>query len=200
MPLRLGPLKLSVPWTKHDPYWDYFINAPPEDPKNMVAASIRDLPEGRVYPVKSELHSPDITTAHIKELATFLGSNKCAVVELKGANGAEPQLPRAVLFGLHSEYDPKTALGVGGQSADLKGGFVAFWIGSYIRELGYHATRAGTEHGERLAAAARMGVLDGKGSLRSKQGGPYLFIADVILTDLPLVADVEEASPFPPMS
>jgi hypothetical protein len=193
-------LKLPFPWAEDDPYWDYFINAPPADPKNMTAAAVQDLPEGRVYPVKSELHSPDITAAQIKELARFLGSNECVVVELKLPDGAQPELPRAVLLGLHSEYDPKTALGVGGQTAALNGGFVAFWIGSYIRELGYHATRAGTEHGEKLAVAAGMGILDGKGSLRTRQRGPYLCIADVILTDLPLASDAEEASPFPPTS
>jgi hypothetical protein len=186
-----------------DPWWDFFINSPPTDPNNLVAASLPRMSEGRVFPVKSDLHSPVVTSDQIKELATFLGADECKIVSLLepasptvGPDSHLP-LPFAVVCALRSEHDPKRALGIGGQAPALTAGFVSFLVSAYIRELGYQGTRTGKDHAEELAVAAGMGVMDSRGRLRQKPRRSYLYVADIIRTDLPLAADAEVVSPWP---
>lgn len=187
--MRLGPIKIGKD-TADDPYWDGFINRPLADPANSLAAAIRGAREGQVYPVKSETHSPDIQAKHIKELATFFGADFVGIVRVKPDD--HPELPFAIICGLKAEYPTWQAMGVGGQAPVLKGAFVTFNLGAYIREFGFNATRVGDADGERLAAVAGLGSLDRGGRLVSPHAKPYAYVADVIRTDLPLQPDGEE--------
>ena len=85
MALRLGPLK--IPWLgkdsrEDDPYWDFFINTPPADLANTVTEMIRSAPEGNIFPTKAELHTPEITSSHVKELAAYLGTDLIGIARL----------------------------------------------------------------------------------------------------------------------
>ena len=77
MALRIGPLNL--PWRgknthKDDPYWDFFINTPAADLANTVTDMIRNAPEGNVFPTRTELHTPEITSSHVKGMAEYFGA------------------------------------------------------------------------------------------------------------------------------
>ena len=83
--MRLGPLK--IPWLgkgsrEDDPYWDFFINTPPADLANTVTEMIRSAPEGNIFPTKAELHTPEITSSHVKELAAYLGTDLIGIARL----------------------------------------------------------------------------------------------------------------------
>ena len=85
MSLRLGSLK--IPWLgkeshANDPYWEFFINAPPADLANTVIEMVRNAPEGNIFPTKAELHTPQITSSHVKELARYLGTDLVGIAKL----------------------------------------------------------------------------------------------------------------------
>ena len=193
MALRLGPLK--IPWPgktprKDDPYWDFFINTPPADIANTVTEMIRKAPEGNVFPTKAELHTPEITSGHVKELARYLGADLVAIAKLSEANGAPGEdHPFAVICVVQAEYDPRTARGIGGQASVQKGLFITFVLSAWIRELGFRATAAPHPDAEKLAAAAGLGTLNTEGRLVTPQHGAAVHVANMIRTDLPLAAD-----------
>ena len=73
-------LRRLVPWldrdpSESDPYWNHFINTPAADAANTVIDMIRRAPEGNVFPTRADLHTPEITSTHLKELAYYLGLN-----------------------------------------------------------------------------------------------------------------------------
>jgi hypothetical protein len=193
--LRLGPLRIPWPGSEKDPYWDTFVNRPVSDARNLTQEALRS-PGGAVNPTKADLHSPEITTDHLKQLAGFLGAERVGVVRLKSAenpadDGSEVY-PFVVVCGVRTDYDPRTAVGVGGQTAVRNGRFVTFTLAAYIRELGYRATNQLPANEQQLAAAAGFGRLDAEGRLVSPGGRPRLHVADeVIHTDLPLAPDGE---------
>jgi len=83
--LRLGPFK--IPWGskdshQDDPYWGFFINTPPADLANTVTEMIRSAPEGNVFPTRAELHTPEITSSHVKDLARYLGTDLVGIARL----------------------------------------------------------------------------------------------------------------------
>src|ERR1051326_8923491 len=138
MTLRLGPLRIPWPGSEpDDPYWDTFVNRPVADPRNLTQEALRS-PGGAVYPTKSDVHSPEITTDHRKTLAQFFGAERVGVVRLKRpedpADGSEAY-PFVVVCAVKTDYDPRKALGVGGQTAVRNGRFVTFTLAAYIREL-----------------------------------------------------------------
>lgn len=195
MPLRIGPLRL--PWKRprsgNDPYWDAFINRPPADIWNMMPEIIGKAPEGAVFPTRTELHTPEVTASHVKELALYLHAQCVGIVDL---SKQDPEIARgypfAVVCGVHAEHDPYTAAGVGGQAPVQNGQFVTFIVAAYIRETGYRATmkiEVPREQRERLAVAAGLGRLNGDGRLAVAKHGTRIHVADVIFTDLPLAAD-----------
>jgi len=190
--LRLGPL--TIPWPRaadrDDPYWDFFIHTSPRDPANSVTDIIRRAPEGAVNPTKADIHSPEITSSHIKELARFLGADLVGVARLEtpAADDGEAY-PFAVVSVVQAEHDPRRAAGIGGQVPVQKALYVTFVLSAYIRELGYRATAAPDPDAERLAAKARLGTLDVAGRLVTPRYGSRVYVADVIRTDLPLAAD-----------
>lgn len=192
MPLKLGPLRL--PWQKSDaeddPFWDAYINRPPTDLRNMVPEIIRKAPEGTVYPTQSELHTPAVTSSHIKELGLYLHAELVGIADLSKLDPEIAQgYPYAVVCAVRADYDPRTSPGVGGQSPVQNGQYVSFIVSAYIRELGFRATTKLDAPREQLAVAAGLGKLTSDGRLTVRKHGTRIHIADIIFTDLPLVAD-----------
>ena len=197
MALRLGPL--TIPWrqpgSRHpatklradDPYWDFFINTPPADLANSITELIRSAPEGNVFPTKAELHTPEISSSHVKELARYLGTDLVGIAKLDPheADG----YPFAVVCVVRAEYDPREAPGIGGQVPAQNGLFITFVLSAWIRELGFRATALADPDGEKLAAAAGLGTLNPDGRLVTPKYGTRVHVANVIRTDLPLAAD-----------
>jgi len=200
--LRLGPLK--IPWVgknihKDDPYWDFFINTPPADLANTVTEMIRSAPEGNVFPTKAELHTPDITSSHVKELARYLGTDLVGIARLtppsplprggEGKGEEDSNYPFAVICAVQADYDPRQAPGIGGQVPVQKGLFITFVLSAWIRELGFRATAVLDPNAERLAVAAGLGALNAEGRLVTPKFGIRVHVANVIRTDLPLAPD-----------
>ncbi len=194
--MRLGPLK--IPWVgkdshKDDPYWDFFINTPPADLANTVTEMIRSAPDGNVFPTKAELHTPEITSSHVKELARYLGTDLIGIAQLdptaSGKADAKEIYPFAVICAVQADYDPRQAPGIGGQVPVQKGLFITFVLSAWIRELGFRATAALDPDAERLAVAAGLGTLNSEGRLVTPQLGTRVHVANVIRTDLPLAPD-----------
>jgi len=173
---------------RDDPYWDFYINTPPADPANLLRDVIRNAPEGNVFPTKADLHTPEVTTSHVKEMARYLGADLVGVTTLDGDDAGHPF---AIVCAVRAGDDPGQARGIGGQIPVQNGLFVTFVLSAWIRELGFRATAAplldGTRlDGARLAVAAKLGTLDPTGKLVTAELGTRVHIADVIRTDLPL--------------
>jgi len=217
--LRLGPLTLSWPGRdsrKNDPYWDSFINTPPADLANTVTEMIRNAPEGNIFPTKADIHTPEITSSHVKELAKYLGANLVGIASLPSplpspkergdsdasslasilpsppgrgeGEGLEPY-PFAVVCAVRAEYDPRTSPGIGGQVPVQNGLFITFVLSAWIRELGFRAAAAPDLNAEKLAAVAGLGKIDADGRLVTPQYGNQVHVANIIRTDLPLEPD-----------
>jgi hypothetical protein len=188
---------LRAPWQRSgagdDPYWDAFINRPPADVRNMIPELIANAPEGNIFPTPSELHSPDVTSSHVKELARYLDARLCGIVDL---SKQDPEVARgypfAIVTAVRAEQDPYTSPGVGGQAPVQAGQFVTFIMAAWIRETGFRGTmkiEVSREERERLAVAAGLGKLNGDGRLTVPKYGTKIHVADPIFTDLPMVAD-----------
>jgi hypothetical protein len=203
--LRLGPLKF--PWLekdthKDDPYWDIFINTPAADLTNTVTEMIRNAPEGNVFPTKAELHTPEITSSHVKGMAQYFGAELVGITKLSLNENFSPRplaedskgegdaaYPFAIICAVHADYDPRKAPGIGGQMPVQNGLFISFVLSAWIRELGFHATAAPDPDAEKLAAAAGLGTLNQEGRLVTPQFGANVHVAHVIRTDLPMAPD-----------
>ena len=180
---------VKLPWRgarrRDDPYWDFFINTPPADPTNLLANAIRNAPEGNVFPTKADLHTPDVTASHVKEMARYLGADLVGITALDHDDAGHAF---AIVCAVRADDDPRQAAGIGGQVPVQNGLFVTFVLSAWIRELGYRASTAPELDGARLAVAARLGTLDGAGRLVTPEYGTRVHVADVIRTDLPLTA------------
>jgi len=175
---------------RDDPYWDFFINTPPADLANTVAEMIRKAPEGNVFPMKAELHTPEITSRHVKGMAEYFGAALTGIARLDGNDPTNPEsFPFAVICAVPAEYDPRKAAGIGGQVPVQNGLFITFVLSAWIRELGFRATPAPQPGDERLAAQARLGTLNSEGRLVTLQFGDKVYVANAIRTDLPLAPD-----------
>ena len=179
---------LKSPWRRtarrsRDPYWDFFINTPPADRANSVLDVIRKAPEGNVFPTKADLHTPEITASHVKEMARYLGADLVGIATLDADDAG---YPFAVVCAVRADNDPREAPGIGGQVPVQNGLFVTFVLSAWIRELGYRASMAAALDAARLAVAAKLGTLDRAGKLVTTEYGTRVHVADVIRTDLPL--------------
>ena len=186
MPSRAGWLK--IPWRRADrrqldPYWDFFIKTPPADRANSVIDVIRKAPEGNVFPTRADLHSPEVTASHVKEMARYLGADLVGITRLDSDDAGHPF---AIVCAVRADDDPREAAGIGGQVPVQNGLFITFVLGAWIRELGYRASTAPSLDSARLAVAAELGTLDRTGKLLTAQYGTHVHVADVIRTDLPL--------------
>jgi hypothetical protein len=206
--LQLGSPKF--PWFKkdshkNDPYWDFFIKTPPADLANTVTEMIRNAPDGNVFPTKAELHTPEITSSHVKGMAEYFGAELVGIAKLNnlsplppgegqgeghpGKGGGDDVYPFAIICAVHADYDPRTSPGIGGQVPVQNGLFITFVLCSWIRELGFRASAAPDPDANKLAAAVRLGTLDREGRLVTAKFGANVHIADVIRTDLPMAPD-----------
>jgi hypothetical protein len=168
---------------------------------NTVTEMIRSAPDGNIFPTKAELHTPDITSSHVKELAGYLGTDLIGIARLDAASSTPPRVgdgkgegdntsyPFAVICAVQADYDPQKALGIGGQVPVQKGLFITFVLSAWIRELGFRATTTLDPNAEELAAAAGLGKLNADGRLVTPQYGTQVHVANVIRTDLPLAPD-----------
>jgi len=188
---------LRLPWRRSgagdDPYWDAFINRPPADRRNTIPEIIGKATEGSVFPTIYDLHSPNVTSKHVKELATYLRAVLVGIVDL---GKQDPALARgyqyAIVCAVKAEYDPYTSPGVGGQTAIQAGQYVTFIMAAWTREMGFRGTMkiaTTREERERLAVAAGLGTLTGDGRFTTPKYGTKIHIADIIFTDLPMLAD-----------
>jgi hypothetical protein len=186
---------LKIPWIgkdshKDDPFWDFFINTAPADLTNTVTEMIRNAPEGNVFPSKTELHTPEITSSHVKGMAEYFGAELVGIVKLnEDKTAAGESYPFAVICAVRADYDPGEATGIGGQVPVQNGLFITFVLSAWIRELGFRASAAPDPDAEKLAAAAGLGRLDANGRLVTEKLGANVHVANVIRTDLPLAAD-----------
>ena len=194
--MKIGPITLPFGKSEDDPYWEAFINRPAVDPRNAVDEVLRHAAGGAVNPTRIELHTPEITSAHLKELATFLGAEQVGIVRLgdtvSGDAGEHDGFPFAIVCAVKADYDPRSAPGIGGQVPVRNGRYVTFILASYIREMGYRATNQEPADAHRLAAAAGLGTLSAEGRLVPTRRGTHIHVADeVVHTDLPLAPDGE---------
>lgn len=175
---------------RDDPYWDFFINTPPADLTNTVTELLRNAPEGNVFPTPADIHTPEVTAQHVKDLARYLGAELVGIARLETNNAANPDdYAFAVLCAVRAEYDPRVSPGIGGQVPVQNGLFITFVLSAWIRELGFRASVTPYLESETLAARAGLGTLNAQGRLVTPQFGAQVYVADPICTDLPLAAD-----------
>jgi epoxyqueuosine reductase len=198
MAIRLGRWLLSRWFTggTRDPLWDHFIYRAPADPKNNLTAALQGAPEGRIYPVKTEVSDPHTMSRQIKELARWFGADLVGIAALQQAHTqpggqSDTQYPSAIVCTIATDYDPREAQGLGGQLAVQNGAVVNHHLRNYIRELGYRASIGGADPFA-VAAAAGLGTLDSSGRLVASTRGVHIHVADAILTDLPLAPDAPQ--------
>jgi hypothetical protein len=186
---------VKFPWSKKsshrdDPYWDFFINTPPADLTNTVTEMIRKAPEGNIFPAKAELHTPEITTRHVKGMAEYFGAALVGIAKLDPGTEDNPEgHPFAVLCAVSADDNPRSSPGIGGQVPVQNGLFITFVLSAWIRELGFRATAKRDVDAEKLAAQARLGSLNNAGRLVTPGFGANIHVADAVFTDLPLAAD-----------
>jgi hypothetical protein len=214
MAAKFGRWLLSRWFTggSRDPLWDHFINRTPADPKNNLTPALQGAPEGRIYPVKTEVSDPQTMSRQIKELAQWFGADLVGIAALQpaylqpggqsdAAGGSKEvtertqdsarQYPFAVVCAIATDYDPQEAKGLGGQLTVQNGAVVNHHLRNYIRELGYRASVGGADP-LAVAVAAGLGTLDRSGRLVTKIRSAHIHVADAILTDLPLAPDVPQ--------
>jgi hypothetical protein len=181
-----------------DPYEDFYLNAEVADPRNLIVNRIRQAPEGSVFAIKSDTHTPEVMAAHVKELGRFFGAEAVHIAAtadlhleqaIPGEDGAPLDLPFAVIMLFRADHDFRESPGIGGHVGALKGAFATFQVSAIIREFGFRATRVSLPDPDRAASSLGLGKLDGSGRLKTARLGTKLHIADVILTDLPIKPD-----------
>ena len=196
--MKLGGARSLWPWRNkaEDAYERFYRESPAADARNLIVNRIREAPEGSVFAVKSDTHTPAVMSAHIKELGRFFRADLVRIVELAGlsagaAAAAGPDgkewrdLPYAVVCGFRAEHDPRDAPGIGGHAVALKGAFATFQISAIIREFGFRATKQSGLDPEQVAVAAGIGALNKDGRIAVPGFGSKIHLADLILTDLP---------------
>ena len=176
-----------------DPLWDHFINRPPADPKNNLAPALQGAPEGRIYPVKTEVSDPHAMSHQIKELGQWVGADLVGIAALQPAHlqpggRSDTSYPFAVVCAIATDHDPREAKGLGGQLAVQNGAIVNHHLRNDMRELGYRASIGGADP-QAVAVAAGLGRLDRHGRLVTQLRSVYIHVADPILTDLPFAPD-----------
>ena len=166
-----------------DPYWDAFVNRPLADPANAITGAIRNAPEGRVFPVRSDLPDPARLLQDLDQLVRFLGGSAIGVARtdaafLRSGDDADPaelaeDHPLTVVIAVHAEHHPGHANGMAGHHVLHESASVNFSLAAYIRELGYRGTVRPVDS---AAAAKAAGLAPGR----------HEYVGDAVLTDIPL--------------
>ena len=175
-----------LPGRSRDPYWDAFVNRPLADPANSITEAIRRAPEGRIFPVRSELPEPDRLLRDLDQLVTFLGGSAIGVAKtdpaflLPGDDAdGEPgpgelteDHPLTIVCSVHAEHHPGKAKGMAGQHVLHESASVNFSVAAYIRNWAI---------AEPSAPWTRQPLAKGSGL---EPGAPSTS-ATAVLTDLP---------------
>ena len=190
----MSRVALKFPWSRKDahdddPYWDFFINTPPADLTNTVTELIRNMPAGNIFPTPADIHTPEITAQHVKEMARYFGAELVGIARLETNTDNPDGYPFAILCAVRAEYDPRVSPGIGGQVPVQNGLFITFVLSAWIRELGFRASVVPDLEAEALAAQAGLGTLNAEGRFVTPQFGAQVYVADAICTDLPLAVD-----------
>lgn len=157
---------------------------------NTVTELLRNAPAGHIFPTRTDIHTPEITSQHVKEMARYFGAALVGITTLEPHSADLPDgYLFAVLCAVGADYDPRLAPGIGGQVPVQNGLFITFVLSAWIRELGFGASVAPHLEAAKLAAQAGLGRLNAEGRLVTPQFGTRVYVADAICTDLPLVAD-----------
>ena len=184
-----------------DPYEEFYLQAAAADPRNLMVTRIRGAPEGSVFAVKAETHTPEVMSRQIKDLGGFFKADLVHIVATQGLDleiaaadetdgeGAAENLPFAVFMLFRADHDHRDAPGIGGHAANLKAAYATFQTAAIIREYGFHARRLAPADPDKAASSAGLGSLDGRGRLKTPTFGSKVHVADVIVTDLPLAHD-----------
>ena len=191
MPSGLATWSAQIPWLgkdshKDDPYWDFFINTPAADLANTVTEMIRNAPEGNVFPTRTELHTPEITSSHVKGMAEYFGAELIGHRQTGSQRRIPTGYPFAVICAVHADYDPRTV------ARNRRPGAGAEWLVHQLRSelvdqgVGFSRQAAPDPDAEKLAARAGLGTLNKEGRLVTPQFGANVHVANVIRTDLPL--------------
>ena len=195
----MGILSRLMPWrTPRDPYWEGFISRPMADPDNELIPAIKNAPEGRIFPVRSDLPEPGRLARDLAEFARFLGAASMGIAKLdpvflpEGGAGRDELLATytlVVMCTVHAEHDPAIEKGMGGQHPVQESASVNFSLSAYMRELGYASTVRPVD-AVAVAVAAGLGRTDASGKLLTKEHGIHVYVGDGVLTDLPLALGV----------
>ena len=99
----MSVVAFKFPWSRKDthdddPYWDFFIKTPPADLTNTVTELIRNAPAGNIFPTPADIHTPEVTAQHVKDLARYLGAELTGIARLETNTTTNPDgYPFAVL-------------------------------------------------------------------------------------------------------
>ncbi len=186
-----------------------------EDSYNSLYDIYRNLPEGRVNPVKTPVADPERMARNIKEIARFFGADVVGITHLdqayvyshrargSAAAGEKPgdpiDLPHryAICLGFESDYEKFLTNNSRISDAEYGLGNInslqpTFLLAAYIREMGYPARTHGYGRFEvnpiPLAVNAGLGELGRHGMLIHEEYGSRLHLS-VVTTDLPLAVD-----------
>ena len=190
----MGILSRLMPWrSPKDPYWEGFISRPVADPDNELIPTIKGAPEGRIFPVRTDLPEPVRLSSDLAELARFLGAASMGIAKLEPAHlpdgGDRDDLlathALVVMCTVHAEHDPAVEKGIGGQHPVQEAAAINFSLSAYMRELGYASTVHPVD-AVAVAVAAGLGKADASGKLVTKEHGTHVYVGDGVLTDLPL--------------
>jgi len=190
---------------KDDPYWEYFLNRPMADPKNLVMDVITKSPGGGLFGQKLDVHDPKAMAGHCVQLVKFFGAdfggiirtdpNLVQIVVPDGISETDllapgqqlpDRYPYTIVSMVHWAFDAKQHPGMGGQLGRQKVAAANFHLRSYIREIGYEAIFA-TPVSNQLAVKAGLATLDGQGRITTSEFGRDVVWETVILTNLPMI-------------
>jgi hypothetical protein len=173
--------------------WDNFVQRVPHDPLAIVTPRLKEAPEGRVNPVVSEVHSPEVMAEHLQVLGRSLGADLVMALplddtandKLQEAFGTDLRAyPYGVVAAVRAHDDVDAAPGLGGQFPLIKAQMLDFVLAAYIRELGYPATVR--YFSDQASAMAALGALSSTSGDALRRLRPYAIVAGILLTDLPL--------------
>ncbi len=194
----IGLVKKLLGKEEKDPYWDYFLNRPLADPKNLVLDVITESPGGGVFHQKMDVHDPKAVAGHVVQLTQFFGADLVGIIatdpgliKYEGASLPPPEelvsvYPYTVVSLAHWEYDAEKNPGMGGQLGRQKVAAAHFHLRSWIREVGFEAVFA-YPASMKIYEAAGLGTVGSNGRLRTKEYGDKVAVETLVLTNLTMV-------------